>query len=146
MVERGGVQRDGAHDEPALLRDGAPGRDVGVMIEFGDHDLVAGLPIAREAAREMEGDGRHVVAERHVGGRRVEEVGKGGAGVVKQRVGLGARGIGPVGVGVVMQQVVGHGVGDLLRHLGAPGAVEIGDVVLPLASEEGGEVGADAVE
>jgi hypothetical protein len=52
----------------------------------------------------------------------------------------------PVGIGVVMQEVVGDGVGDLLGHLGATGAVEIGDVVFALAAAEGGEIVADAVQ
>ena len=45
---------------------------------------------------------------------------------MQQRVGLRAGRIGPVRVGVVVQQVVRHRLGDALRHLRAAGPVEVG--------------------
>src|SRR5258708_29441696 len=108
MAERRGIESNGAYDEIALLRDGTPGRDVPVMVELRDDDLVSLAPSARETAREVKGDGRHVVAERDVGGRRIEERSKRRPCLIQQPIRLGARGLGPAGFGVVLKQVVRH--------------------------------------
>ena len=47
----------------AFLLERAPGRDVRVMIQLGDDDLVARFVAAAERAREMEGERGHVRAE-----------------------------------------------------------------------------------
>src|SRR5258708_37822974 len=91
MAERRGIESNGAYDEIALLRDGTPGRDVPVMVEPRADDLVSLAPSAREAAREVHGDGRPVVAERHGGGRRSCERSKPPPCVTQQTPGVSPR-------------------------------------------------------
>ena len=52
-----------AHGQAAVRRRGAPGRDVGLVIEGGDHDLVACRERGRDGAAEMEGQRGHVGPE-----------------------------------------------------------------------------------
>ena len=67
------------------------------------------------------------------------------AGAGDDRVGLRAGREGPVGIGVVMQQVVGHRLDDRAGHLRAAGAVEVGDGLAIVPPLQGREVGADLV-
>ena len=146
VAERRRVQPHRPHREAAILRDGAPGCHVRVMIELGHDDLVTGAPATCKAAREVEGDRRHVVAERHVRRRRVEEVGEDDARLGQHRIRLGARRIRPVRVGIVPIQVVGHRLADGARDLGAARTVEVGDGLSLLAALQRGKVGADHVD
>ena len=61
------------------------------------------------------------------------------AGVGDGRVGLLAGGEGPVGVGVVVIEVVGHGLDDRAGDLGAAGAVEVGDGLAAVLAFQGGK-------
>ena len=96
------------------------------MVELGDDDLVARPPAAPEGTGEVEGQRRHVGAEGDLVRRRAEEVGERLAGAGEHRVGLLARGVVPMRVGVVLVEVLGHRLDDRPRHLGAAGAVEVG--------------------
>ena len=141
-----GVEAHGPDLEAALARDAAPGIDVGVVVELGDHDLVARGPALAQRAPEVERERRHVGAERDLGGPAAQEVGERLARGRERGVGLDARRVRPVRVGVVVEQVVADGLHDGSRHLRPAGPVEVGDgrvVVTPL---EGGEAGADLVE
>jgi hypothetical protein len=116
------------------------------MVELGHHDLVAGPESATEHPPEVEGQRRHVGAEDDLAGRAADEVGERLAGGAEGGVGLRARGIDPVGVRVVAQQVLRHRVHDGARDLRAAGPVEVGDGSSPVSPLEGGEVAADLVE
>ena len=61
-------QRDRADRDPTLASEGRPGRDVGMVVELGNHDLVARPPAPTERARKMEREGRHVGAKHDLGG------------------------------------------------------------------------------
>ena len=50
-----------------------------------------------------------------------------------------------MGVGIVVQQVVAHRIGDGQRHLGAARPVEIGDRVSSVLPLQRGKVGANRV-
>ena len=104
-----------------------PRCDVPVMIELGDDHLVARGPFATEGSRNVERDRGHVVAECDLVRCAANELGKDAAGVRQPDIGLLAGGIDPVGVRVVMEQVVSHRIDNCLRYLGAPGAVEVRD-------------------
>jgi hypothetical protein len=106
------------------------------MVQLGDHHLVAAAPPAAQRPRDVEGEGRHVVAERNLVRRCVEEVGECPPGSVDRLVGLEAGRKVPVRVRVVVQQVVGHPLHDAGRHLRAAGAVEVGDRVAFIAPGE----------
>ena len=58
-------------------------------------------------------------------------------------VGLVAGGEGPVRVGVVVEEVVGHRLDDPAGHLGAAGAVEVGHGLPVRAGAQRREVGPD---
>src|SRR5579862_4808094 len=101
-----------------------PGRHVGIVVEAGDQDFVAGAEVAANSAGHGVGERGHVWAKDDFVGRAVEEVGHGGAGFGDHGVGVAAGGIGSAGVGVVAAQVVRDGVDDALRDLRSSGAVE----------------------
>ena len=99
-----------ANGDAAVLLQRTPRRDVAVVIELGDDDFVALAPLPAERARQVEGERRHVLAERDLVGAAVQEIGKRFSRVGDQRVGLFARRIAPVRVGVVIEEVVVHRV------------------------------------
>src|SRR5712692_3642901 len=97
------------------------------MVQFGDNDLVTGSPVSSQRAREMKSQRRHVRAEGDLVRRGVQKLGAHPAGVFNCRVSLFAGRIGPMSVGVVMIEIVGHRFADLTRHLSSAGAVEVRD-------------------
>ena len=143
---RGGIHRHRADGQAALPLQGAPGIHVGVVVELGDDDLVPFAPAPAEGARQVEGQRRHVRAEGDLARRRVQEIGQRRARRGESRVGLEARGVAPVGVGVVVEQIVGHGIDHLARDLGPTRPVEIGDREPGVLALEGGEAAADRVD
>jgi len=62
---------------------------IGVVIERGEQDFVAGVQLAGDGAGERVGDGGHVLAEDHFVFFAVEEVGHGRAGVADDFFGCG---------------------------------------------------------
>ena len=78
-----------------------PGGDVGIVIEAGDEDFVAGAEVASNGAGHGVSERGHVGAEDDFVGGAVEEVGHGGAGFGEHSVGVAAGGVGSAGVGVV---------------------------------------------
>jgi hypothetical protein len=65
---------------PANLRAGAPRRphrrpDVGVLVQRGDHDLVAGPPLAGQRVGDVERQRGHVRAEHHSVRRAADQIG-----------------------------------------------------------------------
>jgi hypothetical protein len=127
QLTRGRAERHGLHHQTCVTRNLPPRIHVRVVIELGDDDLVAFAPAPRQRPRQMERQGRHVGAEGDLVGRRVEKVGERGARSRNQRIGFDAGRIGPVRVGVVVQQVLAHRVSDRRGHLGASRPVEIGN-------------------
>ena len=124
-----------SHGHAAFLLEPLPRRDVRVVVQIRHDDLVALAPLRAESAREVEGERRHVVAEGDLAWSRVEEIRGRVARALEHRVRLLARGIGPRGVRVVLEEIHGHGVRDLAGNLRAARSVEVGDVlavVLPL--------------
>ena len=77
-VERArlGLHTHDVNLDAALAFERLPRRDVGVVVELRDDDLVAGLERAAERARDVEGERRRVRAEDYLVGRRAEEVGQ----------------------------------------------------------------------
>ena len=121
----------------------SPGVGVGVVVEFRDHDGVALAPPLAERASEVKRQRGHVGAEDDLLGPAAEPVGQRGTGAEQCRVGLVTGGIGPVGIGVVMQQVVAHRVHDARGHLRAAGSVEIRDGVALMATPQRRKLTAD---
>ena len=68
------------------------------------------------------------------------------ASVLDGRVGLFARGVAPVRVRVVVQEVLGHGVGHDAGHLRAAGSIEVGDAGAAVHPIQRWKRGADVVE
>ena len=76
----------------------------------------------------------------------VQQVGHGQLGLGDVRLGLDAGGEQPVQVGPALAHVVGHGVDAGAHHLGAAGAVEIGDGAAVVLAAQGREQRADEVD
>ena len=137
------VHTHDAQDYLALALKRLPRRDVGVMIQLRDDDLVARRERSTKRARDVVGERRRVRAEDDLRRRCAEEVGYAAARALDQLVRLGARRVGPVRVGVVMIKVVAYGLDDCARNLRAAGAVEVCDGASFVLASERGEVRPD---
>ena len=94
----------------------------------------------------MIGERGHVGAEHDLVDVASQEVGHRATARLQQGVGFGAARVGPMGVGVVMQEIVGHRGCDGVGHLCASGAIEVGDRVSGLDTLQGGKVAADLAD
>ena len=117
------------HRYAALARERLPRRDVGMVVEFCDNDFVCRAPAAAERPCHMERQRGHVRAEPDFVGCGADESRQPCARARERGVGFLARRITPVGIRVVVQQIIGHRVGHHAGHLRAAGAVEIGDAL-----------------
>ena len=113
-----------AHDEAEVMRQLEPRRDVAVVIEARDDDLVAGLPRPRGGAGERKRQRGHVRAERHLLGRAAEETAGGRPCLVDDAHRPRARLEGPAKVRVRFAQIGRDGVDHLVGHLRPAGPVE----------------------
>lgn len=128
----------GLANDDAFFLERAPGRDVGVVIKRGDDDFISRFQIARDGARKRERDRRHVLAEDDFVFVAVKEVGHRGARGRDDRVVAAAGFEGTVGVGVSGEEIILHGLHDLLGDLRAGRAVEeCGLVAVDLEIERG---------
>lgn len=117
-----------------------------MVIQLGDYHLVAGAPGPAERPREVEGEGRHVGAEGDLLRRRVEKLRQRFPGTGQHPIGFLAGRVGPMCIGVVVQEVVVDGFNHRQRHLGAAGAIEVGHGAPALDPAQGGKLRSDAVQ
>src|SRR5512133_3914436 len=118
-----------------------PRRDVAVVVEARDEDLVAGRERPSERAREREVEGRHVLAEDRLRGPAAEEAGRGRVRQLDQLVAAAAGGERSTEVRVRFTEIRGDRVDHGARALRAAGCVEEGD-----AGDERGELCADRLQ
>ncbi len=138
---------DLADRHPSVGGHRLPGRDIRLVVECRDDDLVAGPERRADRAPDVEGERRHVVAELDlVRARGTEEVGNGRVGLVRDRVAQLTRGERAAAVGVGVREVVADGVDDALRDLRAAGSVEKCDRATGLLPGEGREFGAQGID
>ena len=131
-------QAGDVHDEAEIVRELEPRRDVRVVVERGDDDLVALAQRPPERAAQEEVQRGHALAERGLARRAAEE--RAGA-LVRQVDELGrsdARLVRRADVGVVLAQVARDRVDDLVRALRPSRPVEERE-----AAVERGEARAD---
>jgi hypothetical protein len=107
-----------------------------MVVELGYDDLVTRPPASAQSTCKVERQGRHVRTECDLRWGGPEEIGQSGAGAGYERIGLLTCWIGPVRVGVVVEQIVLHRRNNRPRHLGPTGAVEIGDGLVLVSSLE----------
>jgi len=140
-VELAALRQEGNHaqGDAALPGQRAPGRDIGVVVQLGDDDLVARPPGTSQRPPEMEGERRHVRPKGDIVRRRAQEVGQGAPGPRQHGVGLFAAGIAPVGVRIVVVEVVHHGVADRGGHLSPARSIEVGDRLSPVLTVKRGK-------
>jgi hypothetical protein len=124
------ADRGDPHLQVEVAREFQPRRDVAVVVELRDDDLVAGLELAPERAREREVERRHVRAEDDLFRRAAEEVAAGPARLVHERLRATARRVRAADVRVRGAQVVRDRLDHLVRHLRAAGPVEEDELVL----------------
>src|SRR3989442_9190713 len=142
----GDLDVDEPHGDTAYL-ECQPGRDVAIVVEPGDDDLVARLQLALDRAADGKGEGRHVGAEDDlVGGDGIEE-GRGRmANFRDQGVRLPAGRKDAALVGINRPPVFGGAVDDALRHLRAGGIVEVDDRLSIDLEGERGELRANGLQ
>ena len=118
----------------------APGIDVGVMVELRDHDRVTVSERSSQRPGQVERERGHIGTEGDLTRRGVEEIREGLPGDRQCSVGLDAGRECPVGIGIMVDEVVRdrihHGVGDLSPAR----AVEIGHGIALVQPLERGEV------
>jgi hypothetical protein len=130
-----------AHHEPVVLGHADPGRDVGVVVELGDDDLVAAAQGAGHGVGEQEVERRHVRSEGDLLRGAAGERGGGGP--------SGGDDLGRLTRGRERAAVIGHPVLQVrphrrdhhVRDLGAAWAVEVGD-----PARQGGEAATDGLD
>lgn len=124
-----------------------PRRDVRVVIEPADNDLVVRPPVRSQGPAEGERQRRHVRAE---GDRlrivRADQVRDRLPPRLQRRVCFAAGVERCPTVRVVVGQIVGDGIDDRLRHLAAGRSIEVGDRVAVVCPRQGGEGGSQLVD
>ena len=133
---------DLAHDDPEVVLQREPRRDVAVVVEPGHEHLVARLQLAGESPREEEVERGHALAEGDLVARAAEERAGLLVGEIDERRGAARRLVGGADVRVVVAHVAGDGVDHLVGALRAAGAVEEGEPALQRreARANGGDV------
>lgn len=121
------IKACGPHGDSAVADQGTPGGDVGVVIQLRDNDFIPRTPGATERTGEVEGKRCHVESERDLIGRSTEEIGIRRPSMRDELIGLVTRGIRPVRVGVVVAEIVHHGVDNGRGNLGSARPVEVRD-------------------
>src|SRR5262249_23583903 len=101
-----------------------PGRDVAVVVEARDEDLIARLERARERAREREVERRHVLAEDRLLGWAAEETGRRRVRKLDELVAAATGGERTAQIRVRLAEVRGDGVDHGLGALGPARRVE----------------------
>src|ERR1044071_7436843 len=128
-----GIERHGPDGYAPLYGYRPPRGDVRLVIEVSHDNLVTRAPGATQSARDMERNGRHVVAKSDFSGRGVEKVSHGCARISDAGIRLDARRVVPMSVGVVMIKVIGHCLGHWARDLSTAGSIEVANwlAILP---------------
>ncbi len=120
------VEGQETHDQPLVLCQLQPGRDVALVVHAGEDDLVARHEAATERARHMIGQRRHVGADDDFPGRgRPQEIGHRLMGVVHDLLRGERRGEKAAEIGIGGKQAVRYGVGHGTRHLRAGRIIQI---------------------
>ena len=135
-----------AHDHAALLFQGQPRRDVGVVIQPCHDDLVAGSQSPTYGPADGEGQAGHVLAEGDLVGSCADEVGCGAVSLGQDRVAFLAGWEGPVVVCVGPLEVAGNGPDRAARDLRPAGSVEVAVHPAAVLAGEGRELGPDGRE
>jgi hypothetical protein len=135
------------HRNAPVLLEGEPRRDVGVVVQARDHDLVTGSQGPPDRSAHGEGHGRHVLAEGDLvrsGGS--EEVGRGGMRLGQDRVTFLAGRECPGVIRVRPLHISGHGIDRSTGDLRSARAVEVAVSVAVVPAGEGGELGPDGCQ
>ena len=136
----------GDTDNRTGLLQGLPGGEVGVVIEIGQHDLIAGLELPPQGAAERESQAGHVGTENGFVCVTAEEVGSGLVGCGNDLVGALAREKRPVGVGVGVDERIADGVDNALRDLRTARSIQKDDGRTGDLKRQGGKLRADPSE
>ncbi len=131
-----------ADDDAEVLLERQPRRHVGVVIEPGADDLVAGLELPAERAREQEVQRGHALAEGDLVGMAREEAARCRARPLDQLDGPDARPVRRADVRVVLAQVARDRVDHVVRALRPTRPVEEGEraVERGVAATDSGDV------
>src|SRR6266513_5001748 len=94
------------------------------MVEMGHHEFIARTKLASEGAAHGVGKRRHVRAEDGFVRIAAQKICHSGAGVIDDRIGAAAGGVGAASVGIRCRQIIANGVDYALWDLRAAWAVE----------------------
>ena len=108
----------------AALFEGAPRRNVGVVIKMGEHDFVPRAEFAPDGAAHGEGQRSHVGSEDDLVRVAAQEVRHGRTCARNHRVGVAAGRVSATSVGVVAFQIIGDSVNHALWDLSSARTVE----------------------
>ena len=140
------IQARRADGQAAVAGDEQPGRDVRVVVELGDDDLVARLERPRHRVREQEVDRGRVGAEHDLFLGAAQEIRRCQVSVVHELLAVDRGHERAAEVRVGAQEIVGHRAGHGIGRLRAPGPVEIDRRKAVHLPAQGGEARADRRE
>ena len=125
-IQRAGLQIDvhPLHRRAPLLGGQRPGHHIGVVIQPGQHNFVAGAELPGQRAAEMEGEGCHIVSKDHFVRVAAQQISHGLVGRSDHRIRAQAGFKAAVGVGIAPGQVVHHRPDHIPVDLRAAGVVE----------------------
>ena len=115
--------------DPSFALECPPGVDVGVVVQLGDDDRISRPQPPPDGPRQVKRQRGHVEPKANLGGGGIEKIGHGLPRIDERRVGLGTGRKTPVRVGIVVNQIIGHGLDHGGGDLCPSGSVEIGDAM-----------------
>src|SRR5882724_740208 len=132
----GGNHSDGLHGHATLFCQPPPGVDVRVMIEFRHNQFVTWTKLRTQRSAEMICESCHVGAEGNLVAGGVEEFCADFPRMFERCVSFFAGRVSPVGVRIVVIEIVAHLFDHLPGYLGASWTVKVGDVPAVMYSLE----------
>src|SRR6267378_2863220 len=99
------------------------------MVQLSHYNLIAHAPASPQRSGNVERDSCHVVPKRDLVGRTIEKISKCLPRLRQCGISLVAGRKVPVGIGVMMIQVISHRLHDRTWDLGTSGPIEIGNAL-----------------
>jgi hypothetical protein len=105
-----------------------------MMIQLSDDHRVSRAPLPAESSGQVKRESGHVGTERDLSRRRAEELSESTPRIGHEGIGLFTRGVPPMGIGVVVIEVILHGFHYSAGNLGSAGPVKIGHRHSPVSA------------
>src|SRR4029079_4607562 len=95
--------------------------------ELSDNDLITRRQLTSKRARQMQRERCHVRAERYLLSRSIQKISYSLTSIGEHLISLGTRRIGPLGIRVVMIEIIHHRISYRARNLSSTRPIEVRD-------------------